>query len=442
MGKYKYRRKRSIKEASPKVKKSGWDAGLTKMAKREFSITLVSIFGVVLLSLGSAFAVFTTTNRSKDYNVIKVGTLNIDFGADSDNTINLNGQYPVSDAAGLRSTPYTFTITNTGTLSADYTVSILDDEEMISQDNCSTNQLNKAYIKYSLDGTNVGLLSDLAASDYQIDVGTLAAGASKTYTLYVWIADNAGNDVLDKHYHGKIVVNGVNEQGQPVMKSKADGVWDSFTSDELSKVKQIVTKKNAMVPETAIKSVDFSEKGDNSVVAYLENIGTNGATEYKLTIGGNGGVIAPSDSSQLFYNLSNAVSIDLSNFDTSNVTNMGNMFADCSSLTSLNLTSFDTSNVTTMTCMFFMCSNLTSLDLSGFDTSKVTDMSCMFNWCGSLTSLNLTSFDTSQVTNMMGMFDATTAMTQILVSSSKWTTANANTKDMFTSCGVSSVTYV
>ena len=34
-----------------------------------------------------------------------------------------------------------------------------------------------------------------------------------------------------------------------------------------------------------------------------------------------------------------------------------------------------------MGCMFFLCSSLTSLDVSGFDTSNVTDMGCMFYDC-------------------------------------------------------------
>ena len=31
--------------------------------------------------------------------------------------------------------------------------------------------------------------------------------------------------------------------------------------------------------------------------------------------------------------------------------------------------------------MFFLCSSLTSLDVSGFDTSNVSDMGCMFYDC-------------------------------------------------------------
>lgn len=97
-------------------------------------------------------------------------------------------------------------------------------------------------------------------------------------------------------------------------------------------------------------------------------------------------------------------SLDLSSFDTSNVTNMDFMFDGCSALTSLNLSGFDTSNVTTMTSMFYNCPALTSLDLSGFDTSNVTNMGNMFCSCSSLISLDLSGLDTSNVTIANEMF--------------------------------------
>ena len=76
--------------------------------------------------------------------------------------------------------------------------------------------------------------------------------------------------------------------------------------------------------------------------------------------------------------------IDLSGFDTENVTDMSSMFEDCSSLQSLDLSGFDTENVTDMSRMFNGCSSLQSLDLSDFDTKNVNDMSSMFKGCSSL----------------------------------------------------------
>ena len=191
------------------------EVALTKMAKRQLLVTLFSILGVTIISLGSAYAVFTSVSKSADYNVIKVGTLNIDFGSDSSNTINLTGQYPMSDEEGLKLKPYKFTIQNTGTLTADYEVFIQDDQDMINFDNCSGNQLNKDYIRYKLDTGSPANLSSIAGSNYKIATGSLEPGGSVTYTLYVWIREGVGNDVLAKHYHGKIVVNGVNTQGDP-----------------------------------------------------------------------------------------------------------------------------------------------------------------------------------------------------------------------------------
>ncbi|HJG00943.1 MAG TPA: BspA family leucine-rich repeat surface protein, partial [Enterococcus hirae] len=121
-----------------------------------------------------------------------------------------------------------------------------------------------------------------------------------------------------------------------------------------------------------------------------------------------GKVVAPEDSSNLFsYSyLKNVTEIDgLSQLDTSNVTDMREMFRGMNSITSLDLSGFDTSNVTNMKWMFGGgLRSVTSLDLSGFDTSNVTDMYAMFYDMSNLTSLDLSNFDTSKVTDMSDMF--------------------------------------
>ena len=86
----------------------------------------------------------------------------------------------------------------------------------------------------------------------------------------------------------------------------------------------------------------------------------------------------------MFYTCSALTSLDLSGFDTSNVTDMYRMFNDCKVLTSLDLSNFDTSNVTNMRETFYYCSALTSLDLSNFDTSNVTSMDYTFFNCNTL----------------------------------------------------------
>lgn len=134
------------------------------------------------------------------------------------------------------------------------------------------------------------------------------------------------------------------------------------------------------------------------------------------------------------------VSLDLGNFDTSNVTDMSYMFWYCR-LLNPDLNSFDTSNVTNMSAMFASCYSLTNPDLSSFDTSNVISMDNMFYYCGKLTELDLSSFDTNNVTNMSSMFNLCESLKTIYVTHGQWITNQANTTNMFKSCGTSKVTY-
>ena len=110
------------------------------------------------------------------------------------------------------------------------------------------------------------------------------------------------------------------------------------------------------------------------------------------------------DMQYMFSNMRSLTTLNLSNLDTSKVTDMSYMLSSISSLTTLNLSGFDTSQVTSMKGMFSGMSNLTTLDLSNFNTSKVTNMGFMFSGMSNLTTLDLSNFDTSNVTKMHSMF--------------------------------------
>ena len=114
----------------------------------------------------------------------------------------------------------------------------------------------------------------------------------------------------------------------------------------------------------------------------------------------------------LFFECSSIVEVDLSKFNSSQVRSMNSMFDSCTSLTSVNFNGIVTTSVTSMEYMFFGCA-FTSLDLSQFDTSNVNTMSYMFSECTSLTSLNLSSFYTSNLRDMSYMFYACTKLSYI-----------------------------
>lgn len=96
--------------------------------------------------------------------------------------------------------------------------------------------------------------------------------------------------------------------------------------------------------------------------------------------------------------LSYLTTVDLSGWDTSNITDMNHLFQNCNSITSLDVSNFNTGKVTDMSYMFFYCSSLKTLDLSSFNTSKVNSFysfTRMFSGCSSLKALDLSNFDFS-----------------------------------------------
>ena len=142
------------------------------------------------------------------------------------------------------------------------------------------------------------------------------------------------------------------------------------------------------------------------------------------------------DMSNMFYNCGSLKSLDISNFNTSEVTNMRNMFYHCIGLTSLDLSHLNTSKVSIMISMFQLCSNLLSVNLSGWDTRNVGSMDHMFEKCISLKTLDLSGFDTREKTCAMDdMFNTCKELTTIFVSD-KFAVGTRGTGDgtMFLEC--------
>ena len=60
------------------------------------------------------------------------------------------------------------------------------------------------------------------------------------------------------------------------------------------------------------------------------------------------------------------------------------MFNRCDNLINIDLTTFNTQNVTYIVGMLTGCYKLTNIDLSSFNTQNVPNMANMFNRCSSL----------------------------------------------------------
>ena len=151
----------------------------------------------------------------------------------------------------------------------------------------------------------------------------------------------------------------------------------------------------------------------------------------------------------LFSSMYNLKSLDLRLWKTSKVTNMHSMLAYLTSITSLQINSptFVTSNVEDMSMMFYHCP-LSSLDVSNFNTSKVTNMAVMFGHMKEITTLDIRNFDTRNVTltsytpfldidpdNVIGMFQEDVKLEKIIVNPDTWDMSKVTDSNrMFAAC--------
>ena len=144
--------------------------------------------------------------------------------------------------------------------------------------------------------------------------------------------------------------------------------------------------------------------------------------------------IYPTSTAYWFYNLSNATDIsNISNLDTSYVTNMEFMFNNCSSLTTLDVSRWDTKNVKRMEYMFTGCSSLIELNTNNWDVSKVEKMYYMFQNDSALKRVKTTNWNVLSVNNMESMFNGCSSLEEVDVSN--WNVSNVLYMNaMFSGC--------
>lgn len=149
----------------------------------------------------------------------------------------------------------------------------------------------------------------------------------------------------------------------------------------------------------------------------------------------------PTSCHEWFNNCSYLTKIEgIENLNTKEVTDMSHMFYGCTLLKNIDLSHFDTRNVTTMEYMFCNMGvphdkkSPLCLDLSSFNTSKVENMGHMFAGSWQITTLDLKGFDMSNVTNPEAMFNNCYGLASIYANDWSKISTITNSKDMFNYC--------
>lgn len=173
---------------------------LKSMVKRDIIIAVVTIILLIIGITYTSYSLFFQVEETKE-EVVQFGDLKVNYSTGS-NTITRTADYPRTDIEGDETAPYTFTIKNTGTLKAKYTVLINDDTDYITSN--SLVKVDDAYMKYKLNSNTPALLNTIVNNT--LTTGSLEPNASITYTLKFWLKSDAPNEAIGKAMVKKLQV--------------------------------------------------------------------------------------------------------------------------------------------------------------------------------------------------------------------------------------------
>lgn len=185
--------------------------------RKGYTVTLsvLAIMILVTITVGTSYSYYSISDVQGDPNILTTTCFEVTYNDTGSSSINLTS-YPMNEAKAMTLTPYTFTIANTcsaGNQTANYIITL----NTLKDGNAST--LNTAYMRYKLNSTGTtgsltteyGLNGSVKTDEgidksYSLETGTLAPGESKTFNLYLWIDENAGNDIMSQVFKGKVLV--------------------------------------------------------------------------------------------------------------------------------------------------------------------------------------------------------------------------------------------
>ena len=210
------------------------------MKKKKYVIVAVTIILISIISLiGASYALLTLTVEGDKKITLTAGILKVDFS--EGDTINLDNTAPISDSKGQKTTPYTFTITNTGNINAYYHVSLEED---------INNTLDNSYLKMRITGSNgydsgVVRVSNYGKGTFEI-IGedTLEPSKDVTYELRMWLDENAGNEAQGKIHQSKIVVTSYDRESNSPNAPVLDNGMIPVTYNGTNWIKADVTNTN------------------------------------------------------------------------------------------------------------------------------------------------------------------------------------------------------
>ena len=165
---------------------------------------VIAIALALVLLIGGSYAWLSVTLKGTKKVRIEAGTLSLVL--DEGNAINVSDSVPMSDVDGLATDAYTFSLENNGNVTSEYTI-YLDDASIDSADERFDDSALKYSLKKNAEASTTALLSTLQDDNGKrvLETGTIEAGTTNTYSLNLWIKDEATNDDVQTTTDGNTI---------------------------------------------------------------------------------------------------------------------------------------------------------------------------------------------------------------------------------------------
>ncbi len=238
--------------------------GMFVKMKKGIGIILLTTIGVILLGLGTSYALFTyNVTKNKNFKVV-VGDLELSIeDAETDDVFIMEYVVPTKDKNALEQKGYEFTVTNTGSIESFYVI-YLDDIFLEAE----VERLKNSDIKVNLTNhkTEESITKKLD-EERVLELGYLKPGEENTYTLRMWVDYEVGNEAQNKYYATQIRVEG--EQTNIKRYEDVKSVVASFKEENLKETIMCDTlegnKKmyyNCKIYNTIEEALKSREKGE------------------------------------------------------------------------------------------------------------------------------------------------------------------------------------
>ena len=230
-------------------------------------LMVISILLIGSIIIGTSYSMWVKTAIQKEQNIVNSSCFDIEFTESSN--INLTNAIPISDEAGLKKKPYTFTLKNTCNMNSKVSIAL----DVLSTSTMSSSAIKTSLTKGNKSGTPTLLTSldkkaevDISGAKEAYILGTdiIGANKSKSYSLYLWMDESVTVAEASKSFSSKVVIVNTATEEEPPIEILGKEITDTtqFATDDPDKnIRYIGANPNNYV---YFNCSDYSNQSDST----------------------------------------------------------------------------------------------------------------------------------------------------------------------------------